>query len=96
MELRTCAVPSMNSLHTNHHEPKFVGFFSKHKEKERELDAPGVLCSTQVRRKLINRTPSTNCLVRLWFAGVYRALVNFLRKIWLKILGKFQEFRDIG
>ncbi len=30
---------------------------------EIELDAPGVLCSPQVHRKLINRVPSVNCLV---------------------------------
>ncbi len=41
---------------------------------QRELDVPGVLCSPQVRGKLINCAPSVNCLVRLWFAGVYWAL----------------------
>ncbi len=39
---------------------------------QRELDAPGGLCSPQVRKKLINHTPSMNCLVRPWFAGVYQ------------------------
>ncbi len=52
--LRTCAVPSANGLHTIRQEPKFVCVGTP-----RELDAPSVLCSSQVRRKFINRAPNT-------------------------------------
>ncbi len=50
---------------------KICWFFAR---TQRELDVPGVLCSPQVRGKLINRAPSANCLVCLRFARVYLAL----------------------
>ncbi len=50
---------------------KICQFFA---QTQRELDELGVLCSPQVSEKLINRVPSANCLVRLWFARVYPAL----------------------
>ncbi len=60
--LQTCAMLSANSTHTICHEPKFVDFFV---QTQRELGAPGVLCSPPVRGKLIYHSPSENCLVRL-------------------------------
>ncbi len=53
--LRTCAAPFTNSLHTIRREPKFVSFLREHKENWMTIHAPGVLCSPQVHRKLINR-----------------------------------------
>ncbi len=58
--LRTYAALSANGSHPVRCEPKFVSF-----QTQRELDAPcvlpivpGVLCSPQVYRKLINRAPN--------------------------------------
>ncbi len=41
---------------------------------QRDLDAPGVLCSPQVRRKLINRVPRAYGAARKWRACVYKVL----------------------
>ncbi len=46
------------------------GFFVRTKG----IGVPGDLCSPQVCRKLIYHAPSVNCLVRMWFAGVYQPL----------------------
>ncbi len=54
---------------------------------QRELDAPGVLCSPQVRRKLITRAPNSNCSVRLWFARMYNSL-DFKKHIEHKLLAQ--------
>ncbi len=52
--LLTSAVLSMNSSHTIRHEPKFVIFLREHKKNWMCLHALSVLCSSQVRGKLIN------------------------------------------
>ncbi len=57
--LQTCAVPSSNGSHTVCHKLKFVSFLRKHKENCIRPHAPDVLCSPQVRRKLMNHTPLT-------------------------------------
>ncbi len=60
MGLRTCAAPSTNDSHTIRCKLKFVDFLRKH----RELEAPGVLRSPQVRGKLINRVPLTRSCIQ--------------------------------
>ncbi len=61
MGLRTCAAASANRLHTICQEPKFIWVLRKHKGNWVSQEALGVLCSPQVRRKLIYHTPSANC-----------------------------------
>ncbi len=68
--LQTCTVPSANGSHTVRHEPKFVGFLHKHKRNCMCCVDRFVLCSLQVRRKLIYHMPSANCLRTIWFACV--------------------------
>ncbi len=63
-ELRTCAASSGNGSRTIHHEPKFVSFLREHNGNCVHQEAPGVLCSPQVHRKLIYHVPSANGLVR--------------------------------
>ncbi len=68
MGLRTCAAPSVNGLHTIRRKLKFVVFLREHKENWMcwvsfpragcPFHAPGVLCSPQVREKLINQAPN--------------------------------------
>ncbi len=58
--LQTCTVPSTNGLHTVRRERKFVSLCANTKRTgcaECPFHAPGVLCSPQVRGKLINRAP---------------------------------------
>ncbi len=69
MGLRTYAVPSAKGSHTIPCKLKFVGFLHEHKENwMRRVSFPcagcpyqalSVLCSPQVRRKLINRTSNS-------------------------------------
>ncbi len=66
---QTCTAPYANGSHTVHCETKFVVFLRKHKENWMHwvsfpcagcpFHAPVVLCSPQVRKKLITRAPLT-------------------------------------
>ncbi len=63
--LWTCSAPFANGSHTIHRVPKFVSFLREHKENWMHrcfFHAPGILCSSQVRRKLINGAPNTRCM----------------------------------
>ncbi len=71
-----CAIRERFAYHSPRTE---IGWFSA--QTQRELDVPGVLCSPQVRGKLINRAPSANCLARLWFARVYWAFASTISLI---------------
>ncbi len=76
MGLRTCAVPSANGSHTVRRKPKFVVFFANTKRTGCAgcpSHAPSVLCSPQVRRKLMNCAPLTHCTACKWHTCVYKA-----------------------
>ncbi len=87
--LRTCAVPSMNGLHT------ICWFFV---QTQRELDAPGILCSPQVRRKLINRVPLTRRMRTAWCVSgaiVYTMFYAGLYSLWMSIHFRDNTRRDL-
>ncbi len=79
MGMRTCAAPFANNSHTIRREPKFVGFLRKHKENWMRLHALSVLCSFQVRGKLINRawlTCRTQMAQRISGSCIHSLLLN--------------------
>ncbi len=63
--LRTCAAPSVNGSQTIRCEPKFVIFCANTKRTGctgSPFHALYILCSPQVRGKLINGVPNTRCM----------------------------------
>ncbi len=71
MGLRRYAVLSGNGLHTTCHKTDICLFFAR---TQRELGVSVVLCSPQVRGKLIYHVCSTNCSQTIWFAYEYQPL----------------------
>ncbi len=72
---------------------KICCFFAR---TQRELDAPGVLCSPQVRGKLINRAPNkcrTRTAQRISGALMYTKLYSLGKIIW-KCFPRFSENLD--